>query len=490
MTHMVLSSVLGLPIGPTSFCNDRNAPTCPLPRHGHGHTDVHVFSDTPLASRDARHQEGAGTARRLHSQLDAIGGIAYLTRAPQGVASGLGKTPLEKTVHENSAPIGEGFPVEALGAFQAVHGVGGVIETGVAIKNLSSTCQALSRRQATHAAFTHGQLALDDAHDRWRHSAASPSQVRRLCGAAKSAWQARSAKAQVDTAIRQAPEQIVDAIRYTVVSWTSRLFSALKLAFKSSAWISLAASIVGVAGAAFQTLAGAFKWHSSSGLVNQAKRALCWIENSSSTDEPTSLQSHVIRHIRSQRKQALQQALDKRTRARIETIAGIVATIFSALAFLFPPMGFIAIATGLAYAGYRVYRGIRSFFATREANRRETALRVDFSSPAFIETLNRSARSEGWTADGTTHGSSALQAAQLKMAAENPCYAIHCLVESIQKNDAAWLHGLLEQLGVSRPDRDAVVLLAQNHGVAQACRGLERMLYESDWSALERWAAA
>jgi hypothetical protein len=478
MTHMVLSSVLGFPTRPPSPHGEVNGPTGSPRHHGHAHADVWVFRDTPLASTNPGQLEGAVTARRLHSQLDAVCGMAYLTRAPQGVASGLSKAPLEKTGHENSAPIGDGFPLEALGAFQALQGAGGAIETGAAIKNLSNTCQALSHRQATHAAFAQGQLALDEAHRRWAHSEAHPSQARRLCDAAKNAWQARASKVQLDTAMRHAPEQIVDVVRYTVVSWTSRLFSALKLAFKASAWLSLAASIVGIVGSAFQALAGIFKWHSSSKLVGQAKRALRLIESGSTAASPTSLQAHVIRHARSQRKDALQQARDKRTKARIETITGIAATLFSALAFLFPPLAFIAIATGLAYAGYRVYRGIRSFFSTRELNRRETAWRVDFHSPAFVETLNRSARSEGWTA------------AKLKMAAENPCYAIHCLIERIQQDDAAWLHGLLEQLGVSRPDRDAVFLLAQTHDVPQASHCLERMLFGGEWSPSARTATA
>lgn len=489
MTHLALSSVLGLSISPpASFCDEKNGLTVDQPRHGPAHGDV--FRNTPLTSRDPRHLEGAGTARRLHSQLDAACGIAYLTRAPQAAASGLSKTPLEKTGHENSAPIGDGFPVEALGAFQALHGVGGVIETGAAIKNLSNACQALSNRQATHAAFTQGQATLNETHRQWRHAKAHPSQVRRLCDAAKKAWQARASKVQLDTATRHAPEQIVDVVRYTVVSWTARLFSALKLAFKACTWISLAASIVGIVGSAFQALAGIFKWHSSSKLVVQAKRALRSMEGGPSVAHQTPLQTHVIRHICSQRKDALQQARDKRTKARIETITGIAATLFGALAFIFPPLGFIAIAIGLAYAGYRVYRGIRSFLSTREANRREKALRVDFNSPAFLEALNRSARSEGSRADGTTKGLSALQAARLNMAAENAGYAIHCLIELIQQDDAAWLHGLLEQLGVSRPDRDAVFLLAQTQDMAQASHGLERMLFGSDWSSMDRTASA
>ena len=477
MTHMVLSPVLAFPTSPPSPDDAMNGPTGSPRRHGQAHADVWVFKDTPLASTDTGHPEAAAAARRLHSQLDAACGIAYLTRVPQGLASGLGKTPLEKTGHENSAPIGDGFPVEALGAFQAIHGVGGVIETGAAIKHLSNTCQALSRRRATHAAFTQGQLALDEAHHRWRRSGANPSLARRFCDAARKAWQARSSKAQLDAATRQAPEQIVDVVRYTVVSWTSRLFSALKLAFKASAWISLATSIVGIVGAAFQALAGIVKWHSASSLVRQAQHALGAIENSPPASDPASLHAHVIRHVCRQRQHALQQARDKRTRARVETITGIAATIFSALAFLFPPLGFIAIATGLAYAGYRVYRGIRSFFATRGANRREMALRVDFNAPAFMEALNRSARSERWTA------------AKLNMAAENPYCAIHCLIEQIQRDEAAWLPDLLEQLGVSQPDRDAVFLLAQNHDTAEASRCLERMLFESDWPAFGRAAA-
>ena len=45
----------------------------------------------------------------------------------------------------------------------------------------------------------------------------------------------------------------------------------------------------------------------------------------------------------------------------------------------------IAIATGLAYAGYRVYRGVCSFLSTREANRREMAQRIDFSDLIGVE---------------------------------------------------------------------------------------------------------
>lgn len=478
MTHMVLCSVLGFPTSPPSPHRDVNEPTGGPRRHSHVHADVWVFRDTPMASTDPGHLKGAVTARRLHSQLDAVCGMAYLTRAPQGLASGLSKAPLEKTGHENSAPIGDGFPVEALGAFQALQGVGGAIETGAAIKNLSNTCQALSHRQATYAAFAEGQRTLDEVHRRWRHSEAPPSLARQLCDAAKKAWQARASKVKLESAMRHAPEQIVDVVRYTVVSWTSRLFSVLKLAFKASAWLSLAASIVGIVGSAFQALAGIFKWHSSNKLVGQAERALRLIDSGSPAASPASLQAHVIRHARSQRKEALQQARDKRTKARVETITGIAATLFSALAFLFPPLAFIAIATGLAYAGYRVYRGIRSFFSTRELNRRETALRVDFHSPAFIEILDRSARAEGWTA------------AKLKMAAENRCYAIHCLIERIQQDDAAWLDGLLEQLGVSRPDRDAAFLLAQTQDVPQASHCLESMLFGGDRSPSERTGTA
>lgn len=478
MTPMLFSPALGLPVLPPALHEQTNGPMNDPRERSPARAGVGAFTNTPLACADPGHQEGVGIARRLHSQLDAVGGIAYLTRGPQGVASGLGKTPLEQTGHENSAPIGDDFPVEALGAFQAIHGVGGAIETGTAIKHLSNTCRALSNRHATHDAFQQGQLALDEAHRRWRHGAANPSLARPLCDAAREAWSARSSLVQLNTAIRQAPEQIVDVIRYTAVSWTSRLLSVLKLAFKASAWISLAASIVGVLGSAFQVLAGIFKWHSASAMVRRARSALHQVESQPPADHPTPLQTHVIQHVCRQRKHALQQALDKRTRARVETITGIAALVFSALAFLFPPLAFVAIATGLAYAGYRVYRGVCSFLSTREANRREMAQRIDFSDPAFVEALDRSARSEGRTA------------AQLNVAADNPYYAIHCLIEHIQEGEAAWLHGLLEQLGVSQPDRDAVFLLAQSHDTAQAGRCLERMLFEGDWSALAGVATA
>jgi len=479
---MVLSSVLGPHASATPFDDEMNGQTGRPPRHAPAHLDVQVFRHNPPVSRNPGHLQGAETARRLHSQLDAVCGTAYLTRVPQGVASGLSRTPLEKTGHEDSAPIGEGFPVEALGAFHAIHGVGGIVETGSAIRGLASTCRTLSRRQETRAAFTQSQLALNDAHRALMSSKASPAMARGFCEAAKRAWQARSSSVQLDTDMRHAPERIVDVVRYTVVSWTSRLFSALKLAFKASAWISLAASIVGIVGAAFQALAGVVKWHSAGKRVKQAKRALRWLEGCPSAGDQTPLQTHVIRHIVNRRKDELRKARDSRVKARMETITGFVATLFSALAFIFPPLGFIAIATGLAYAGYRVYRGIRSFFSTRELNRRETAMRVDFSTPEFIETLNRSAQSEGLTVDGT-HGSSALHAAKMKVVKENPCYAIHCLIELIQQDGAAWLNVLLEQLGIPRPDRDAVFLLAHTNDKVEASRCLERMFFESDWSS-------
>jgi hypothetical protein len=380
--------------------------------------------------------------------------MAYLTRGPQGIAAGLSKTPLEKTGLEGRAPIGDGFPMEALGTFQAIHCVGGVIETGVAIKSVSSTCHALARRKEAHAAHVQSQLALDDAHRQLKASSSSPTGVQRLCDAARNAWQARSSKVQLDRALQQAPEHIVDAVRYTVVSWTSRVFSILKLAFKASLWISLAASIMGVIGSAFQVLAGIVKWHASRRLIQCAKAALRQIENGASTAVRSPLHAHLTQHIRRRRSSELHTARDKRTKARIETVAGLLAFVFGALAFVFPPLGFVAIAAGLVYAGYRVYRGIRSFFSTRELNRREAALRA-----AVPFSLDPSSK--------------------MKMAEENASYAVHCLIEQVQQNDAAWLHDLLAQIGVQRADRDAVVLLAQTHDTAEASRCLEQMLFEN-----------
>ncbi len=56
-------------------------------------------------------------------------------------------------------------------------------------------------------------------------------------------------------------------------------------------------------------------------------------------------------------------------------------------------------------------------------------MRVDFGPPTFIDTLHRSARSEGLTVDGT-NGSSAMHAAKLNVVKEDLFYAIHCLVEA------------------------------------------------------------
>ncbi len=369
-------------------------------------------------------------ARRVHSKLEAVCGIAYVTRAPQGVASGLGKTPLEKTGHEDHAPIGDSFPVEALGAFQAIHCVGGIIETASAVKSLSNTCHALSRRKEIRAAFVHGQLMLDDAHRRLMTSETSPANVREVCDAARDAWEARSSKAQLDTALQQAPEHIVDVVRYAIVSWASRVLSALKLAFKASTWISLAASILGVIGSAFQVLSGIVKWHASSKLVRYAKVALRRVANSASAAAPAPLQTQLMQHLHNQRSGELHRAEAKRTRARVETVAGIIALVFSAFAFLFPPLGFIAIATGLAYAGYRVVLGIRSFFSAREPN---------------------------------------------------PIQTLHELIELMRQNEAAWLHDVLAEIGVPRTDRDAIFLLAQTQDTAVVSLCLERMLFKSNW---------
>lgn len=450
---MVLSSAPSLSTCPLPLLDGVNGGADSLP-HGGSSGEARVIAQAPV--RDPRHLEGSATARRLHSQLDAACGIAYLTRGPQGVAAGLSKAPLEKTGLEDRAPISDGFPVEALGAFQAIHCIGGAIETGSAIKNLSNTCQTLSRRKETQAAFAQSQLALDDAHRRAMASKASPADVQELCDAARQAWQARSSKIQLDAALQQAPEHIVDVVRYAIVSWTSRVFSILKLAFKASTWISLAVSIMGVLGSAFQVLAGVVKWYASSRLIQRAKTALRQIENGASTAVRTPLQTHLMQHIHRRRSSELHKARDKRTKARIETIAGVLAFVFSALAFVFPPLGFVAIATGLVYAGYRVYRGIRSFFSTRELNRQEAALHADFPSP---------------------HESSA----KMKMAEENPSYAVHCVIELIRQNNAAWLNEVLAQIGVQRADRDAVFLLAQTHDTVEASRCLERLLFESGW---------
>lgn len=453
--HIVFPSIPGLPASPLPLLDG----TCdrvtrsPAPQ-------------TPIPARDPKHLEGAVTARRLHSQLDAACGIAYLTRGPQGVAAGLGRTPLESTGLEGHAPVGDGFPVEALGAFQAIHCVGGVIETGSAIKSLSNTCQALSRRTAIRATFVQSQLELEAAHRSWTATEPSPATEQRLCDAARQAWQARTSKTRLEAAVQQAPEHVVDVVRYAIVSWTSRVFSILKLAFKASTWISLAASIMGVLGSAFQVLAGIVKWHASNRLVQRAKSALRQMEGGTSVAIRAPLHTHLLQHIQRKRSDELHKARDKRTKARVETITGVLAFIFSALAFVFPPLGFVAIATGLAYAGYRVYRGIRTFFSTRELNRREATMRANLHSPAFRE---------GVTGDGVQETS-----AKMKVAADNAFYALHCLVELIQQNNASWLHDVLAQIGVQRLDRDAVFLLAQTGDTAAASRCLERMLFEGD----------
>ncbi len=314
--------------------------------------------------------------------------------------------------------------------------------------------------------------------------------MRRFCNIAKSAWGARSAKSKLEAAISQTPEHVTDAIRYTAVSWTSRVFSVLKLAFKASAWISLAASIVGVVGSAFQTVTGIFKWHSSSKAVVSATRMLhlvktCTLTRSecaaeASTDD-VQLQTHLMRHIRAKRENTLQKARDKRTKARIETVAGTGATIFGALAFAFPPLGFVAIGIGLAYAAYRVYKGIRSFFSTREQIRREKEMRVDFTGQDFTGALNKAAQSRAIDNVGTT-GQDAMNFTKLNVAAENPYYAVHHLVELMQQKPMPWLHDLLTQLGIPPADRGAVFLLAQTGDTAAACCALEKMFFESDWA--------
>ncbi len=421
---------------------------------------------------------------------EATGGVNYVTRYPQGIASGLGKTHLKETEHENDAPIGENFPVEVLGTFNAIHGVGGVIETGLALGNVSKTLKAVSNRAEVNANFEKSQQALDNEPQALQDSRQDQSRVRRFCNIAQSAWGARSAKSKLEAAISQTPEHVTDAIRYTAVSWTSRVFSVLKLAFKASAWISLAASIVGVVGSAFQTVTGIFKWHSSSKAVASAKRMLhiaktCTTQKSERAAEASThdvqLQTHLMRHICAKRENALQKARDKRTKARIETIAGIGATIFGALAFVFPPLGFVAIGIGLAYAAYRVCKGVRSFFSTREQNRREREIRGDFTGQDFTGALNKAAQSESIDNVGTT-SQDAMNLAKLNIAAENPCYAVHHLVELMQHKPMSWLHDLLAQLGIPPADRGVVFLLAQMDDTAAACCALEKMFFENDWA--------
>jgi hypothetical protein len=393
----------------------------------------------------------------------AISGTNYITRYPQSIASGLSKTPLKGTKHENDAPIGDNFPVEVLGAFNAIHCIGGAIETGLALENVSSTLKAISNRDKVNAHFAKKQQALDSAHCALQISKQRRPFVQHFCSIAKSAWVARSAKSRLDAAISQAPEHVTDAVRYTAVSWASRIFSILKLAFRASTWIALAANIIGVIGSAFQTVTGIFKWYSSNKAVENAKRMLHLVENCKSIEnihfseisaDEIQLQTHLIGHIRAKRENMLQKAKDKRVKARIETLAGIGATIFGALAFIFPPLGLVAIGIGLAYAGYRVYKGIESFFSKRKQDKREKEMRVDFSGENFIG----------------------------NMVAENPYYAVHHLVNLIQQNTMPWLPNLLSQLGIPRADREAVFLLAQTNDTAAACHALEQMLFGNDWA--------
>lgn len=379
---------------------------------------------------------------------EAICGINYVTRVPQGVASGLGKTPLTGTGHESTAAMGDAFPVEALGSFQAIHAVGGIVETTFAGIALWNTAKALSKRAEINARFERSQQTLGHALNVWRSAEPDPLRAQAVCNAARQVQEARSAKAKFHTAASRLPEQIIDAARYTVVSWTSRVFSVLKLAFKAASWIALAASIVGIVGSVFQVLSGAFKWHSSNKSIESAKRSLKQLDNAQPTGEPHApLCKHLLDHIHTRRASELQKARNKRTRARIETIAGIFAAVFGALALAFPPLGFVAIAAGLLYAGYRVYLGIQSWVSTRASQKHEQAM--------------REAAADG----GNT--------------ANNPYRAIRRLIEQVQQNSATWLRDFLARLGTPVADREAVFLLIRTNELEQAGHTLEQLFFET-----------
>lgn len=373
------------------------------------------------------------------SYAEAICGVNYATRLPQAVASTLGKTPLGGTGLEGSAVIGEGFAVEALGAFNAVHAVGGIVETGAAIRNLSASVQVTRKRREINALFEQSQHALAQAHGEWKHTGpdATPY-VQTFCDAARQAEKARAAKATLDAARERLPEQLVDTVRYTAVSWMSRVFSVLKLAFKAATWLSLAASILGVIGSAFQALSGIVKWCAASKVVLRTQHTLKRIDRMrGELVNKAGLRDRLLHHLRARQQGELAKARDKRSRARVEAIAGICAAVFSVLAFAFPPLGFVAIAIGLAYAGYRIYKGIRSWASARASNRRENAMRT-----AFLHTIRQA-------------------------------------VERVQRGTAQWLRALMARLGAAPADADAVFVLARANDADQASRCLERLLVAS-----------
>jgi hypothetical protein len=418
----------------------------------------------------------AGNANKS-SFKEAKGGINYLTRYPQGISSAL----------DTSC-------VEALGSVVGFTGVGNVVESVFAFKAARKTLNTISNSEEIQKKYTDDQLHLEASHEAWLAAPQEEGISQQVCEAAQEALKSRTAQNKLDLAKSQAAEHLTDGVRYTAVSWTARVFSILKLTLKAVTWIGMAASIIGVVGGGLQFISGLFKWHSAQKLTHSAKLALQHIKHMISNHAPisdevpsmvgdidTQLQAHLMRHVQVKRERVRQKAKDKRLKAKIETAAGAGAIVFGVLAFAFPPLGLGTVAIGLAYAGYRIYKGVGSYYSTKAEKQKELELNLDFTSGSFASRQQEAVQSINYLhkVDSTL----ALTLEQLGLVQKNPYYAVHYLVESMHQGELPWLQAFLIELGIPEENAQAVSLLAQSNDVVAARKMLENMLFSENWLA-------
>jgi hypothetical protein len=318
----------------------------------------------------------------------------------------------------------------------AIHGGGGMVEATLAIKALKDSIRELSGKAAQEARLRDLRQELVEA-CREHQAVASPldGSSRRLVSAMKHYWPVRQSTVKTSAALEQLAARFMDAFRYTVVAWSVRVVSIIRVAQQGAGWVLQVSAVLGIAGAALQAVAGMIKWHAARRMVQRAQRALSRLE---SLPEPraamasSSLEHRLRRHARMARCEALRKAKARRFRARVETAAGLSTLICLALGIAFPPLAIVAFQIMLLYALYRVAEGFHAWYLHRHGEHPE----------------------------------------------DNATPALHSAVEELAKGDVPWLRRLLAACGNEAAEIEAVFAMAATGEATMASDMLDKLLTE------------
>jgi hypothetical protein len=401
-----------------------------------------------------RFRPDGGRQREIHSLSDAN----YLARAPYLLTNmgayvllqGGGTSSLATAENRHAAQAIESLSglisPEVFALPIAIHGAGGVMETALAVnavvKSARQAAGTKTREQQRHCLLeARGRMDRAFLSQDQPAPGADKNNTERLADAAQDYWSRQQAMTNTLQASQNLAEQVIDAFRHAIVSWTARIFTVLKFALHATPWIGQVVACLGVAGAALQAVAGMLKWHSARKLVHAARQALAqWDAPRPATAPITvasgkmSLEHALCRRAREARCKRLKEAKAKRRRARVDTAAGITTLTFLALSLAFPPLAIVAYQVMLLYVVYRVIEAV-----TTAMDRRRSA----------------QAKPAGWP-DAEA--------------------VVQMAVQELSRNDLPWLRPLLARCGKSEAEIEALFQLVQMGKLATAHKVLGNMV--------------